>query len=281
MNEPSQGDVRRHPAGLLREMGRHADRRLSQSFLCEPAIAEAMVRAADLSPSDTVLEIGPGLGILTRPLVQSGAQVICIELDDALVEQLARSLSSPPNLRVIHDDALRVDLAQIVEEPFIVVASLPYHVGTPLLFRLLFERPRPIRVVAMIQQEVAERLAPRAGISTFLGTVFGLVAEVRIVRRVSAGAFFPVPKVQSAIIRLDVRSAPLAGVGDVSHVTEFVRAGFTQPRQQLHNSLARGLAIPPDEARRRIQDAGIDPTRRAGSLAISEWIQLAAAFEPS
>jgi len=273
-----EGSRGQHPARELRNLGRSSDRRLSQSFLCEPAIAEAMVRAADLRPTDTVLEIGPGLGILTRPLLQNAGHVVCIELDSVLANELPRALGSPSNLEVVHDDALKVDLARYLDEPYVAVGSLPYHVATPILFKLAFEHPRPTRIVAMLQQEVAERLAAHRTTNTFLSIAFGLVATARVLRRVSPGAFFPVPKVRSAVVELDLRREPLVPESDLAALVTFLHAGYAQPRQQLHNSLARGLGVLPTEARRIIQSAGIDSTLRPGALGIGEWLALYTAY---
>jgi 16S rRNA (adenine1518-N6/adenine1519-N6)-dimethyltransferase len=259
------------PSAALQALGRRADRHLSQSFLCEPGVARAMVAAADLSPSDTVLEIGPGLGMLTRELVRSGAHVVAVELDRTLAAALAPALMNPSNLEVIQADALTADLAEIVREPYVVVASLPYHVASPILFRLAFRRPQPRRVVAMVQQEVANRLADRGKTTSYLGAAFSLVADVRIVRRVSPGCFFPMPKVWSAVVRIELLPEPRVVVDSVDDFVAFLRAGFARPRKQLHNSLSQGLGTAPDGVQEAIWRSGVDPSKRPGALSLAEW----------
>ena len=239
-----------------------------------------MVRAADLQPTDRVLEIGPGLGILTERLVRAGADVVAVELDAKLAESLPERLGEPPNLRVVHADALHVDLSELLAEPYVVVASLPYHVATPILFKLLFAAPRPARIVAMLQKEVALRIAGRGSATTYLETAFSLVATVRLVREVPPGAFYPPPKIRSAIVRLDRRAEPVVQVGDVGSFVRFLRAGFAQPRKQLHNSLGEGLHRPASDVQRISHEAGIDSTRRPGDLRLEQWAALYARMPP-
>lgn len=233
-----------------------------------------MVRAAEVSPNDTVLEIGPGLGALTRPLVRAARRVVAIELDSDLAEALPARLDSPSNLTVVRGDALELDFADHVAEPYLVVASLPYHVASPILFKLLTEPPRPTRIVAMVQEEVAHRIVGRPGAMTYLGAAVATLADARLVRRVAAGSFFPVPKVRSAIVRLDVLPAPAVEVDSVLSFLAFLRAGYAQPRKQLHNSLGQGL----DVATERVQGAaaaeGIDSRRRPGEMELDEWARL-------
>jgi 16S rRNA (adenine1518-N6/adenine1519-N6)-dimethyltransferase len=270
-----------HPVAALRALNRRADRRLSQSFLTQPEIARAMVAAAELGPGATVLEIGPGLGTVTQELVATGAEVVAIELDRALAEALPARLGCPANLRVVVGDALAVDYGELVREPYAMVASLPYHIASPLLFKCLFTPPWPTRIVAMVQLEVANRIVGRRRAMTFLGMAVATVAEARLVRRVAPGSFFPVPKVWSAIVRLDLRPAPAVPAEGVSGFVEFLRAGFAQPRKQLHNSLAQGLGIPPAEAQAAARAVGVDSLRRPGDLDLSEWSALYDRLRPT
>lgn len=262
------------PAAALHAIDRRPDRRLSQTFLCEAGVARAMVAVAGIASHDQVLEIGPGLGMLTRELVRTGARVVAVELDRTLAEALPGALRNPENLRVVHADALQTDVAELVEEPFTVVANLPYHVATPLLFKLAFRRPRPRRIVAMVQQEVAQRIVGRGANADFLSVAFGLMAESKIVRRVSPGCFFPMPKVQSAVLRLDLLSEPRVEVDPVERFLDFLHAGFAQPRKQLHNSLGDGLGIDPVEVQEAARRASINPTSRPGALSLGDWVSL-------
>lgn len=264
----------RHPAAALRDLDRRTDRRLSQSFLTQPAVAHAMVRAAELGATDTVLEIGPGLGIVTRELLDTGARVVCVEVDPTFVEALPARLGAPPTLTVVQGDALTVAHDELVAEPYLIVASLPYHIASPVLFKFLFTPPRPRRIVAMLQLEVANRIVPRPGAMTFLSAAIGTVADARIMRRVAPGSFFPVPKVWSAVIRLDLHPEPMLESQSLQAFVEFLRAGFTQPRKQLHNSLAQGLGLPVAAVLAAAEAAGIDPRRRPGDLDLPEWAAL-------
>ncbi len=233
-----------------------------------------MVRAAEVDQADTVLEIGPGLGALTRPLLHAARRVIVVEIDRELADSLPARLDFPSNLSVVQGDALDVDLGEHVAPPFLVVASLPYHAASPILFKLLTEPPRPTRIVAMVQEEVAQRIVGRGRAMTYLGAAMTTLAEPRLVRHVSPGSFFPVPKVRSAIVRLDVRARPAVDVDSTSSFLQFVRAGFTQPRKQLHNSLSQGLGILAERAQKAAATAGIDSRRRPGELSLEDWAAL-------
>ena len=233
-----------------------------------------MVEAADADPRDVVLEIGPGLGILTRELVRVAGRVVAVEVDRDLAGVLHGALGSPENLQVVQADALKLDLGSVIAEPYLAVASLPYHIATPLIFKLAFSPPRPRRIVAMVQEEVARRLAPGQGATSYLSVAIATVAEARIVRRVSPGCFFPMPKVRSAVVRLDLRPEPTIGPALVEDFLAFLRAGFTQPRKQLHNSLSQGLALAPAAVQARLRDVGVDPSQRPGQLSPGAWVRL-------
>jgi len=237
-----------------------------------------MVDAAGLDSGHTVVEIGPGLGIVTQLLAATGARIVAVELDDSLAQALPGTLGHPANLSVVQGDALEVDFSDYVDEPFSVVASLPYHVATPILFKLLFETPAATQVVAMLQAEVAQRITATRHPLTYLGIAVRLVAEARLVRHVPPGAFYPVPKVRSAVVALERRPHLALNGKEPDMIARFVRLGFTQPRQQLHNSLARGLGTPASDVQHALQAAGIDPRLRPGDLEVTEWVTLFDAF---
>ena len=195
-------------------------------------------------------------------------------MDRELAEALPERLAFPSNLLVVRDDALGADFAEHVAEPYLVVASLPYHVASPILFKLLTEPPRPVRIVAMVQEEVAKRIVGRPGDLTYLGAATSALADARLVMRVAPGSFFPVPKVRSAVVRLDLRSSPVVPLGDVPAFLAFLRSGFTQPRKQLHNSLAQALGSSAEAMGRVAAAVGIDSRRRPGTLGLEEWLAL-------
>jgi len=260
------------PAAVLRRLGLRPRKGLSQSFLVDHRVSAAVARAADLGPDDAVLEIGPGLGILTRELVRRAGRVVAVELDAQLAAALPALLGPPPNLQVVQGDALQLDAAALFAGPFSVVANLPYHITSPLLLRLLTAPRPPRRIVVMVQKEVAERVAAPPGQLSYLAVAIQLYAAPRIVRAVPAAAFYPRPKVDSAVLRLDVRPCPAAP--DPPALLRLVQAGFKQPRKQLRNSLAEGLGWAPSAAEALLRRAAIEPARRPQTLALAEWERL-------
>ena len=270
----------------LREAGLRARHSLSQNFLADVDVLEAILAEAAPAPGRAVLEIGPGLGILTAGLLEAGAAVTAVELDRGLAEQLrgrfaeeiARGTDDPgvPGaLRLIEGDALDLPLTRLLPGPYHVVANLPYHITSPTLHRLLGEPPRPERLVLMVQREVAERIAAPPGKMSYLSVFVQYHAAVRIARRVPPAAFEPVPEVDSAIIVID----PFPADDRLDPAAEealwrLVQAAFRERRKMIHNVLARQLPIPADQVIAALTAAGIAPDRRPQTLAVGEWIRL-------
>ena len=246
---------------------------MSQSFLADPAIADAAVQAAGLHGDETVVEPGPGLGLLTERLVARAARVIAVELDRELAASLRRYLVGP-NLEVIQQDVLRFEPEAHGLLDYVLVSNLPYQVSTAVLTRFMVQVRPPRRMVLMLQREVAERLLAIPGEMSFLAVQTQLLTEPRLVRRVPSGAFVPRPNVDSALVRFDLRPSPAAGVADVPGFLALVRAGFTQPRKQLRNSLAQGLGREPSWVGALLEQAALDGVRRAQELTIEEWARL-------
>ncbi|HEX2135810.1 MAG TPA: 16S rRNA (adenine(1518)-N(6)/adenine(1519)-N(6))-dimethyltransferase RsmA [Microvirga sp.] len=257
------------PSRLLRQLGLRPRKRFSQSFLVDRRVPEAIVKAADVGPDDRVLEIGPGLGIMTRVLARKAHDVVAVELDRDLAEALPRLV--PDNVEIVQGDALEFDPASRFGGPYKLVANLPYAITSPFLFRYLDIRPAPAPIVVMIQREVAERIAARPGALSYLAVAVKSVATVRLVRHVPPGAFHPRPKVESAVIRLDPRHEPLVPPEDRARFLELVRAGFAQPRKTVANSLAQGLGVERAVAVARLERVGIAPERRPHELSLEEW----------
>lgn len=282
MNVDAAGGQAHRARERLRDLGQRPRKSLSQSFLRDPSIAAAIVRAADLDPTrDTVLEVGPGLGILTDRLVLQARSVVAIELDAGLAEDLARRLP-PEKLRVVHADVLAVDLASLFSETFVVVANLPYHITSPALRHLLAaDAPTASHLVVMIQQEVAQRLTAAPGDLSALGASIQSQARVSVVRQVHPTAFYPPPRVWSTVLRLDVlpEEERLVPRSEQPRLDAFLHAGFTQPRKQIVNSLAQGLQVPRAAVQDVLDTTGIVPTRRPQTLAISEWVALMSAAQ--
>jgi 16S rRNA (adenine1518-N6/adenine1519-N6)-dimethyltransferase len=266
-----------HPALRLRSLGLRARKRLSQSFLANPGVARAIVAAAELDPShDEVLEVGPGLGVLTEQLVQLARRVVAVELDRDLAAQLPRAIDAG-NLTVVNADVLRFDPTTVFVRPYVVVANLPYHVTSPALSHLIGSGPPYSRhLVLMVQREVAERIVAGQGHLSALAVSIQVQAAVRIVLRVSPGSFYPPPRVSSAVLRVDPlpEHARLVARDAMTDFMNLVHAGFAQPRKLLVNSLAHGLAIEKAEAHPLVAKAGIDPSVRPEALSVPDWVRL-------
>ena len=248
---------------------------LGQHFLIDPNIVRKIIRLAELQPGETVVEIGPGRGILTEALLGVSGSVVAVEVDPALCAYLRSVLGHRPSLKLMEGDALTFEYAQ-VPEPFLVVANLPYNLSTPLLFRLLQERQRISRMVLMLQEEVAARLAALLG-----GRDYGVLSvaaqfrcEVRQAFRVSAPCFHPRPQVGSAVVMMTPLPRPRVAVRDEALFFKLVRAGFAHRRKALPNSL-RDEGFDPQSTRIAMEAAGIDPGRRAETLSLEEFAAMA------
>jgi 16S rRNA (adenine1518-N6/adenine1519-N6)-dimethyltransferase len=234
-------------------------------------MAEAIVRAAELDPLvDEVLEVGPGLGVLTEHLVRSARRVVALELDAQLAEALRTS--GLERLEVRTADVLQTDITGLFSQPFVVVANLPYHITSPAIRHLLAARPK--RLIVMVQREVGERITAGAGELSSLAVGIQVQASVRVVRRVPKTSFYPPPKVDSVVLRLEPLAAPAIAPADLPAFVRLVQAGFKQPRKQLGNSLAEGLGVEKARAVELLHAAGLEPSRRPQELSIAEWIRL-------
>ncbi len=260
---------------------RAARKALGQHFLIDESILQQILSASELGPQDTVVEVGPGPGALTRELVRRAKRVIAIEVDSHLAASLPESLGRPDNLRVINADARQVDLAWALEgvDDYKVVANLPYYAANPILRRFLEAGQRkPSLMVVMVQREVAESMAAQGGRMSLLAVGVQVYGIPRIVCYVPPRAFYPPPKVTSAVVRIDLRPRPAIQVEDVQEFFDLVSAGFSAPRKQLRNSLSLGLGISPDQSRRLLELAGLDPRHRPENLSLEDWGNLYRSF---
>ncbi len=248
---------------------------LGQHFLVDNRILARIVTAAQLSSDDLVVEIGPGKGALTRRLLPQVAGVVAVEVDDELAQSLAARLDNPAHLSVIQEDARTVDLPRVVgESSYKVVANLPYYAANPIIRRFLEARHRPTEMVVMVQREVAESMTASPGKMSLLSVAVQFYATARMVCSVPPTAFRPPPKVTSAVVRLDLSPRPALDEDEAPAFFRLVRAGFSAPRKQLHNSLGHGLGIGSIPASQMLQVAGLDGTRRAGTLSLGEWLAI-------
>jgi 16S rRNA (adenine1518-N6/adenine1519-N6)-dimethyltransferase len=267
---------------LLRSYGLHPKKGLGQHFLADQAALERIVAAADLAPDDTVLEIGPGLGALTRLLAEQAGRVVAVELDDRLAAVLAERLAGLPNVEVQPGNILHIsDFSSLVGPSYKVVANLPYYITSAVLRHLLERHDQPSLLVVTVQREVAERIAAVPPDMSLLAVSVQFYGRPRIVARIPAGAFYPPPKVDSAVVRIDVLGEPAVSLGEGTSVVDYfrlVRAGFGHKRKTLRNALSAGLGLAPAAAEQALAQAGIDPRRRAETLSLQEWADLAAPF---
>ncbi len=284
-------------SALLNKYNLFPKKGLGQNFLTDPHHLGKIIEAAELSPDDTVLEIGPGPGALTRLLAESAGRVIAVELDEAMVNLLRQEYGHLSNLTVVHADILQTSLAELLESGvrsqntddvirhssvvirnFKVVANLPYYITSAAIRHLLESRPQPQRIVITIQKEVAQRIVAQPGDMSLLAVSVQFYGAPKLVHKIPAGAFYPPPKVDSAVVRIDTFDSPPVAVADVEQFFAVVKAGFGQKRKQLKNTLAAGLRRPGPEIVAALHAAGIDPTRRAETLSLPEWGRLVAAL---
>jgi len=270
------------PEAVRRELRRHllvADKRFSQNFLADGEVLEAIVAAAAVTPGRRVLEIGPGIGILTGALLAAGAALIAVEVDRTMVRYLTRRFApeiADGRLRLVQGDVLDLSMGDLVTAPWDLVANLPYHITSPVLHRVLGSEPRPQRLVLMLQREVAERVAAAPGAMSYLSVFVQYHASVHVARVVPASAFEPAPEVESAVLVGQTRDRRL-DPGAEEQLWRLVQAGFRERRKMLHNVLPRQL---PQVGRERItaalEAAGIATDRRPQTLSVGDWLELAA-----
>jgi 16S rRNA (adenine1518-N6/adenine1519-N6)-dimethyltransferase len=262
----------------LRAAGLRARHALSQNFLADPDVLSAILTEAAPEPGDRVLEIGPGLGLLTGGLLDAGATVTAVELDTGLAAFLRDRFADPlddDRLTLVEGDALDQDLVRLVEPPYAVVANLPYHITSPILHALLGEPPRPSRLVLMVQREVAERIAAPPGKMSYLSVFVQYHARVRVAFRVPPEAFEPEPAVESAVIVVEPYDADdRLEADEEDELWRLVQAAFRERRKMIHNVLARQLPIDAGGVAAALATAGIDPDRRPQTLAVGEWLAL-------
>jgi len=268
----------------LRAAGLRARHALSQNFLADADVLSQILDVADPEPGGRVLEIGPGLGLLTAGLLEAGSSVTAVELDRGLATFLRERFEDPiedGRLRLIEGDALDQDLVNLVEPPYDVVANLPYHITSPILHALLGTPPRPRRLVLMVQREVAERIAAPPGKMSYLSVFVQYHARVRVAFRVPPEAFEPEPAVESAVIVVEPYDADdRLSAEEEDQLWRLVQAAFRERRKMLHNVLARQLPFDAARVAAALETAGIAPDRRPQTVAVGEWLALKEALGP-
>jgi 16S rRNA (adenine1518-N6/adenine1519-N6)-dimethyltransferase len=273
---------------LLRRFDLKAKKGLGQHFLIDADVLESIIEAAELTREDTVIEVGPGLGILTAELAKRAGWVIAIELDARLARVLKKMLPYD-NIVVMNEDVLGTDPSEILKgksphvpavmRSYKVVANLPYYITSPVLRHFLEATVKPEVMVVMVQKEVAEAILAGPGKMGLLSLSVQFYGRPALVTVAPAGTFYPPPEVDSAVVKIDVYRTPPVDVTDTGGFFRLARAGFAAPRKQAANSLAQGLKLPREAALEMLAAAGIEPRRRAETFTLDEWAALWRAFE--
>ena len=250
-------------------------KRFGQHFLTDKTILTAIVDALAPTPSDTVIEIGPGRGSLTDILAERAGRLIAVEIDRALAAQLRERYASRANVQIVEGDFLESDPRALAGDRYLLIGNVPYYITTPIVFKAL-EPPMPRRSVFLVQREVAERLASEEGSASYgaLSVNVAMVATVEEVLRVPAGAFRPPPKVESAVVRLTPKPQPLVALSELRAVRTFVQAAFGQRRKQMQRVLRAVRSLSPQQALAVLSTVGIDPKERPENVSPRQWAAL-------
>jgi len=257
----------------LRRLNLEPKKRLGQNFLVDRRALRAIVAAADISPDDSIIEVGPGLGALTRELAASAGCVVSVEVDADMARALSDSIAALSNVRIVNADILECPPESLLDNKgrYKVVGTLPYNIGAAVLRHFFETQHRPQLMVVVMQKEVAQAIAAPPGRLSLLGVSVQFYGRPRIAGYIPSRSFYPSPKVESAILRIDVCDRPHIEVRDEAAFFRVVRAGFAAPRKQIRNSLAQGLGAGVDEVADILKRADIDHQRRASTLSLDEW----------
>ncbi|MBI4332903.1 MAG: ribosomal RNA small subunit methyltransferase A [Chloroflexi bacterium] len=284
---------------LLKRLGVRARKGLGQHFLVDEEVLAEILKAAELAPDDLVVEIGPGLGILTEALARRCGRVVAVELDERMAGLLKQKLAGHANVEIIQGNILAMPPEVLVGPDerasrgvacsrsglrsgggvYKVVANLPYYITSPVLRHFLEAGLKPRLMVIMVQKEVAEVITAGPGDMSLLSVSVQFYGRPSIVRVIPPESFYPPPKVESAIVRIEVREDPAIAVDDIACFFRLVSAGFKNKRKQVHNALERGFDLDREQIVARLEGAGIDARRRAQTLSLEEWGRLYEAFK--
>jgi 16S rRNA (adenine1518-N6/adenine1519-N6)-dimethyltransferase len=264
---------------LLRQHGLRPDKSLGQNFLLDETALNQVIEAAGVTPQDVVLEIGPGLGSLTRLLAVNAWKVVAVEVDSGLIPVLHQVIGPYTNVQVVEGDILTLDPDELVSQPeYLVVANIPYYITSALIRHLLEASSPPRRLVLTVQQEVARRICATPGDMSLLALSVQVYGHPKIIAHIPASAFYPPPKVDSTILRIDRFPSSAIPFDELEVFFQLIKAGFSQKRKTLRNALAGGLHLSPPAVESMLRSAQIDPMRRAETLSLPEWHCLTQVF---
>lgn len=278
---------------FLRAEGLAARKRLGQNFLIDQSVVTKMIAAADLSQQDIVLEVGPGLGVLTEaiaaracPTYRSGrlpagktGKVIAVEKDKQLATHLNKRFSQQKNIEILSQDIFKINFtaAGLKDRDYKIIANLPFYITSHFLRFILENEEKPTELIIITQKEVAKRVVAEPGDHSLLSLSVQFYGEPKIISIIDKRSFYPPPAVDAALLKIKVRPRPAIEIDDSQKFFRLLKIGFASRRKQLHNNLATGYKISGQEARAVLTEAGIDPTRRAESLSLAEWQKLSQA----
>lgn len=258
--------------GILKKHGLRPQKSLGQNFIQDEIVLSRIVEQAGVNAQDIVLEVGPGLGSLTRHLAMAARRVTAVELDRHLIPLLQEVLLPFRNVEVIEGDILRTDPASLpLEDGYLVVANIPYYITSALIRHLLESSRRPSRLALTVQKEVAGRICASPGELSLLALSVQVYGSPRITGRIPAGSFYPIPKVDSAVVRVDLYPKPALPQENLDTFFKLAKAGFSQKRKTLRNAISASLRWSPEKTASMLQAASVDPQRRAETVSIEEW----------
>lgn len=255
---------------------------LGQNFLINPSVCPKMAQLCGAGENVGAIEIGPGAGVLTNELALVAHKVVAVELDKRLLPVLAETLAEHKNVKIINDDVMKIDLRELIEREFgggeaVICANLPYYITSPVIMRVLEQRLPISSLTVMVQKEAADRIcaAPGTRASGAISAAVHYYSEPELLFKVSRGSFMPAPKVDSAVIKLNIRKKPPVELKDEAAFFRVVRAAFCQRRKTLSNSLSSGLSMPKAEVSDILSRAGIGATARAEEMTMEDFARIA------
>ncbi len=258
---------------FMRSQGLKPRDYLGQNFLVDEEVLKNIVVAADLKKSDTVLEVGPGLGVLTGELAVNVKKLVAVEKDEKLVPLLERQFKELPHVQIVQQDILRFHLEKYITGPYKVVANIPYYLTSVLLQTFLEKENQPECLVLMVQKEVGERVVAEAGELSVLGISVQIYADAEIVLDVPKECFWPVPKVNSVVIKITPRNK-YPEIEDKKLFFRIVKMAFAGKRKQIHNTIGNGFGLDKEKVTEILTESKIDGVMRPQDLEIGDWIRL-------